>query len=88
MVPTVRGRRGCEEVSEGDRGQTSGEEGAPPPAIVLGTQVEIAEEDRCLCTHHDQNNEGQQKEPKHVVHLTTPTASGGSHTAASSRLTT
>lgn len=80
MVPTVRGR-GCEEGSEGDRGQTSGEEGAPPPAIVLSTQVEVAEEDGCLSTHHYQNNKGQQKESKHVVHLATPTASGGGHTA-------
>lgn len=78
----MRGRRGREEGSEGDRGQTSGEEGAPPPAIVLGTQVEVAEEDGCLCTYHNQNNEGQQKEPKHVVHLTTPTASGGSQTGS------
>lgn len=64
------------EVRKTERGQTSREEGAPPPAVVLGTQVEVAQEDGCLCTHHYQNNEGQQKEPKHVVHLTTPTSSG------------
>ena len=32
-----------------------GEEGSPPPAIVLGAEVEVAEEDGCLGTDHHQD---------------------------------
>ena len=51
---------------------TSGEEGAPPPSVVLGAEVEVAQEDGGLCTHHHQHNEGQHNEAKHVVHLARP----------------
>ena len=33
-------------------GQTCGEEGAPPPAVVLSTQVEVAEQNGGLGTHN------------------------------------
>ena len=62
---------------EGRERQTSGEEGTPPPAIVLSTEVEVAEENRGLGTDHQQHHKRQQDEPKHVVHLSTPTLCGG-----------
>ena len=53
-------------------GQTCREEGAPPPAVVLSTKVEIAEQNGGLGTHDQQHNKGQQEKPKHVVHLSPP----------------
>lgn len=51
---------------------TRGEEGPPPPTVVLGAEVEVAEEDGRLGTDDDQHKEGQHDESKHVVHLTRP----------------
>ena len=47
----------------------SGEEGPPPPAVVLGAQVEVAEENGSLSAHHHKDYKGQHDESKHVVHL-------------------
>lgn len=45
-----------EEVAGGGAGA---EEGSPPPVIVLGAQVEVAEQDRCLraCDHEYHEHE-------------------------------
>lgn len=61
---------GEEEEVEASGGR--GEEGAPPPAVVLRAEVEVAEEDGGLGTDHQQHQEGQHDETKHVVHLTIP----------------
>ena len=61
---------GEEEEVEG-RG-ACGEEGPPPPTIILGAEVEVAEEDGGLGTDHQQHKEGKHNESKHVVHLTRP----------------
>lgn len=60
------------EEEEVEPSYSCGEEGSPPPAIVLRAKVEVAEEDGGLCTHHQQHQECQHDEPKHVVHLTIP----------------
>ncbi len=62
---------GEEEEIEG-RG-ARGEEGPPPPAVVLRTEVEVAEEDGGLGADHHQHKVRQHDETKHVVHLTRPT---------------
>lgn len=49
-----------------------GEKGTPPPAVVLRAEVEVAEEDGGLSTHHQEDQEGQHDEAKHVVHLPVP----------------
>lgn len=51
---------------------TSGEEGAPPPSVVLRAEVKVAQEDGGLSTHHNQHDESQHNETKHVVHLARP----------------
>ena len=60
------------EEEEVESGSPSGKEGPPPPSVVLSTEMEVAEEDRGLGTHHQKNNERQHDETKHVVHLTRP----------------
>lgn len=62
---------GEEEEIEGSG--ACGEEGPPPPAIVLRAEVKVAEEDGGLGTDHHQHKKRQHDEPKHVVHLTRPT---------------
>ena len=61
---------GEEEEVEGS--SSCGEEGTPPPAVVLSAEVEVAEEYRGLKTHQDQQKEGKHDETKHVVHLARP----------------
>lgn len=58
-----------EEVAGGGAGA---EEGTPPPVVVLGAQVEVAEQDGRLgaCDHED--DEYQEEEAEHVVHLIRP----------------
>ena len=60
------------EQEEVQRCGARGEEGSPPPAVVLGAEVEVAEKDGRLCTHHHQHHKGQHDEPKHVVDLARP----------------
>lgn len=55
-----------EEVASGGAG---GEEGAPPPVIVFGAEVEVAQQDRGLRACDHQDNEHQEQESEHVVHL-------------------
>lgn len=55
-----------------DGGETAGEEWTPLPVVVLCTQVEIAEEDGGFGTRDDQNDEHQEQEAEHVVHLVGP----------------
>lgn len=45
------------------------EEGAPPPVVVLGAQVEVAQQDRRLRTRDHQDHEDQEQKAEHVVHL-------------------
>lgn len=51
---------------------SGGEEGPPPPTIIFRTEVEVAEENRCLGTHHDQYYISQHHESKHVIHGARP----------------
>ena len=53
-----------------------GEERAPPPAVVLAAEVEVAEQDASLCTHDDEDDEGEEHEAKHVIHLPRPVTEG------------
>lgn len=48
------------------------EEGAPPPVVVLGAQVEVAQQDRRLRTRDHQDHEDQEQEAEHIVHLARP----------------
>lgn len=43
-----------------DGSEAAGKEGTPPPAIVLGAQVEIAEQNGCLqaCDDQDEKDHG------------------------------
>lgn len=51
---------------------TGTEESAPPPVIVLGAQMEVAEQDRCLRAGDHEYHEHEEQESEHVVHLTGP----------------
>ena len=53
-------------------GEAAGEEGAPPPAVVLGAQVEVAEEDGRLHARDHQDQEDHAQEAEHVVELVRP----------------
>ena len=45
---------------------------APPPVIILGTEVEVAEEDGSFSTCDHQDQKYDEEEPKHVVNLVSP----------------
>lgn len=45
------------------------QEGAPPPVVVLGAQVEVAQQDRGLRAGDHQDHKHQEQETEHVVHL-------------------
>lgn len=45
------------------------EEPSPPPVVVLGAEVEVAQEDGGLGTRDHQYHEHQEQETEHVVHL-------------------
>lgn len=42
---------------------------SPPPTVVFGGEVEIAEENGCLGAGDNQNQGNQENESKHVVNL-------------------
>lgn len=52
-----------------ERSETGRQEAAPPPVIVLGTEVEVAEEDGGLGAGDHQDQVNQEQEPIHVVYL-------------------
>ena len=52
-----------------DGGRARGEEGAPPPVVVLGAELEVAHDHRDLGAGRDEDEEHQQREPEHVVVL-------------------
>lgn len=49
-----------------------GEEAAPPPMVILSTQVEVAEQHGRLRARHHQDEEYKEQEAKHVVGLRGP----------------
>ena len=58
---------------EVDGSEAARHEGAPPPVVVLGTQVEVAEEDGGFRARHDEDDEDEEEETEHVVQLVRPT---------------
>ena len=58
-----------EEINRCEAGR---QEGAPPPVIILRTQVKVAKQNGGLWAGYDQDQEHQEKEAKHVVHLIRP----------------
>ena len=58
---------------EVDGSEAARHEGAPPPVVVLGTQVEVAEEDGGFRARHDEDDEDEEQETEHVVQLVRPT---------------
>lgn len=66
-----------EEVVDAVAGQVegrepAGQEAAPPPVVILSTEVEVAEEDGGLGAGDDQDDVHQEQEPVHVVNLRGP----------------
>jgi hypothetical protein len=60
-------------VDEQVNGRKTGrEERTPPPMIVLGAQMEVAQQNCRLRTRDDQNDKDQKEKAKHVVHLIRP----------------
>lgn len=57
-----------------DSSEAARQEGSPPPVIVLGTEVEIAEQDSGLRASDEENDKYQEQKSKHVVHLMRPNA--------------
>ena len=45
------------------------EERPPPPVVVLGTEVEVAEQDGGLRAGDDEDHEHEEQETEHVIHL-------------------
>lgn len=66
----------CEVVAavdeEVDRRESARQETSPPPVVVLGTQVEITQQDRRLGARDDEDQEHQKQESEHVIHLVRP----------------
>ena len=54
------------------RGVTGGEEGAPPPVVVLGAELEVDEHHRDLGARRYKDEEHEQREAEHVVVLVHP----------------
>jgi len=52
--------------------EAAGQEAAPPPVVVLSTQVKVAEEDGSLWASNNQNQVHQEQKPVHVVYLGWP----------------
>lgn len=50
-------------------GGARAEEGAPPPVVVLGAQVEVAQQDGGLGARDHEDHEHEEQETEHVVHL-------------------
>lgn len=48
------------------------EEGSPPPVVVLGTEVKVAEQDCGLRAGDDEDHEHEEQETEHVIHLAGP----------------
>lgn len=48
------------------------QEGSPPPVIVLGAEVEVAQQDGRLRAGDHEDQKDQKQEAKHVVHLAGP----------------
>ena len=72
----------CEEVEDGvgehvARGGAGGEEGAPPPVVVLGAQLEVAHDDGDLGAGDDEDDEDQHEEAEDVVVLGEPDGGEG-----------
>jgi len=57
---------------EVDGCETTRQEGAPPPVIVLRTKMEIAEQNGGFRAGDYKNYKDKEKETKHVVHLMGP----------------
>jgi hypothetical protein len=57
---------------EVESGGTASQECPPPPMVVLGTQVEIAQQDAALHRRAAQNHKHSKQEAEHVVQLLTP----------------
>lgn len=55
-------------------GEATRQEGPPPPVVILGTKVEVAEQYRRFWACYDQDDEHQKQKSKHVVDLTWPDA--------------
>lgn len=55
-----------------DRRKAGCQERSPPPVVVLGAQMEIAQQDGRFRAGDDQNQEHQKQKAEHVVHLAGP----------------
>lgn len=55
-----------------DGGEARRQIGPPPPVVVFGAEVEIAEEYRCFRAGDHEDDEHQEQEAEHVVHLRGP----------------
>ena len=53
-------------------GEAGCQEGPPPPVVVLGAEVEVAEQDGRLGASDEQNDEDEEEEAVHVVDLRGP----------------
>lgn len=50
-----------------DGGEARGDEASPPPVVVLGTEVEVAEENGGLRAGDDENEKHEEEKSEHVV---------------------
>jgi len=57
---------------EVEGGEAASEETSPPPVVILGTKVEVAEEDGGLGAGDDQDHKHEEEKSVHVVDLTGP----------------
>lgn len=55
-----------EEVASGG---ARAEERSPPPVVIFGAQVEVAQQNRRLRAGDHQDHEHEKQETEHVVHL-------------------
>ena len=55
-----------------DGGEAGSEERSPPPMVVLGAQVEVAQQNRRLRAGDNEDQKHQKQKSEHVVHLARP----------------
>lgn len=52
--------------------EAGGQEGSPPPMIILSTEVEVSQKNRGFGTSDEEDQEDQGEEAEHVIDLMGP----------------
>jgi len=59
---------------EVDCGKAGGQEGSPPPMVILGAKMKVGQEDGSLGTRDDEDDKDEEEKAEHVIGLMRPNA--------------